>query len=392
MIAKPYIGIEWVCKIFLVSYLVGIPLLSRTTLSPVVTGIGICLSVILLCVILLKAKLPFSISSWVGLSFFACFGIVVYVGHFDVDAPVGHRAIAVVYLILIGFGVAAYVAKWGPNDVLKYLVIGVSVGSIWALVTAGNIVDIRSSTPFGGAINQYGSLIGFAVFGSLYLSDRGTNKRSAQWVWMLVAVGLSVMSVLIGSRQSLILCVIAWGYYIGFSPARIILVGIISYPIFMFAAEMEVYIVERINSLLAIWFGLGETGEQSIPLRMALLSAAIEGWAQRPLVGHGVQAFQYFAGFGIYTHMNYTELLFNHGIIGFFLYYIAPAGILLMVLSKRNKVRKDVVHVVVFVVMYSLVRDAFIVTYHDHLTWVVYGLLVGLMSYRGRKRMNREPT
>lgn len=61
-------------------------------------------------------------------------------------------------------------------------------------------------------------------------------------------------------------------------------------------------------------------------LRSKMRTAAIERWSQSPVWGYGFDSFKYYAldkfGRFYYSHCNYTELLYNGGVILFVLYYM----------------------------------------------------------------------
>lgn len=73
----------------------------------------------------------------------------------------------------------------------------------------------------------------------------------------------------------------------------------------------------------------GEKGaDTSSLIRAELRKTAIQEWKERPIFGYGFDSFKYFKTWVLptgkvryYSHCNYTELLYNGGIIQFLLYY-----------------------------------------------------------------------
>ena len=70
--------------------------------------------------------------------------------------------------------------------------------------------------------------------------------------------------------------------------------------------------------------GLEEHGT-SAAIRKEMQQIALKKWPERPLFGHGFDSFKYYCatvtGHFFYSHCNYTELLYNGGIICFLIYY-----------------------------------------------------------------------
>lgn len=70
--------------------------------------------------------------------------------------------------------------------------------------------------------------------------------------------------------------------------------------------------------------GLEEHGA-SAAIRKEMQQLALKKWPERPLFGHGFDSFKYYCatvtGHFFYSHCNYTELLYNGGIICFLIYY-----------------------------------------------------------------------
>lgn len=83
------------------------------------------------------------------------------------------------------------------------------------------------------------------------------------------------------------------------------------------------------------------TSEASTSLRLRLASIAfIKSW-EHPLFGHGWDTFANMYGTTavytkLYSHCNYTELLFSFGLIGFLLYYSLPFWILIKLRRARQ--------------------------------------------------------
>ena len=87
-------------------------------------------------------------------------------------------------------------------------------------------------------------------------------------------------------------------------------------------------------------------------------------------IGYGVRGFELVTQIGTYSHNNYSEIICNFGIIGFFSYYFP--FILLIVLSLKSKDQN--IKIVFPLAIIYLVRNMFGVTYYSKDTWLVLAL------------------
>jgi O-antigen ligase len=69
--------------------------------------------------------------------------------------------------------------------------------------------------------------------------------------------------------------------------------------------------------------------------RMGWIEKGIEGWAQNPIFGHGVEAFR--NDYGITSHSTPIDLLYNFGLIGFTLFYAIFISIAWRLFHARNR-------------------------------------------------------
>ena len=82
----------------------------------------------------------------------------------------------------------------------------------------------------------------------------------------------------------------------------------------------------RMDNLINQFLGKAEilNGSSSY-LRDEYRKLAIQGWLESPIWGYGYDSFHYYnniiTGHNAYSHNNFTELLYDMGIIGFVVYY-----------------------------------------------------------------------
>lgn len=98
------------------------------------------------------------------------------------------------------------------------------------------------------------------------------------------------------------------------------------------------------HRLEAYIYGLSDSSmmDTSSAKREILRSSALDGWFSSMIFGHGFDSFKYYArdayGWFYYSHCNYTELLYDGGIILFVVYYLIYVAVFLSALNadKRN--------------------------------------------------------
>lgn len=75
-------------------------------------------------------------------------------------------------------------------------------------------------------------------------------------------------------------------------------------------------------------------------LREEYRHAAIVGWLKSPIWGHGYDSFHFYNalvnGHNVYSHNNYTELLYNLGVIGFAVYYFEYLRLIILGFKSKN--------------------------------------------------------
>lgn len=83
----------------------------------------------------------------------------------------------------------------------------------------------------------------------------------------------------------------------------------------------------RVEGMINAFIHGADYGDASTRERLLLIDMAIEYWKKRPVLGYGINSFgevvQYsnYGRTNIYTHCNYTELLFGVGVVGIVVYY-----------------------------------------------------------------------
>lgn len=122
----------------------------------------------------------------------------------------------------------------------------------------------------------------------------------------------------------------------------IIIVGvlIILYQLIMKLPAFYNTIGNRFEGLFSL-FGQSYDMDSSTQKRELMMKAAFSQWTKSPLWGYGFDSFKYYnassvTGHMYYSHNNYTELLYNQGLIGFVTYYAFYLYLLLAARKQKN--------------------------------------------------------
>ena len=131
---------------------------------------------------------------------------------------------------------------------------------------------------------------------------------------------------------------------------------------------------ERLEGMLNAYFG--EVGaDESTLERLRFQSLAIEGFAESPMVGHGINSFaarMLEIGYShvAYSHCNYTEILFCFGLIGMVLYYWIHAYMLFKGMKQISCNRPEAALVITIIITF-LIIDYGKASYMDIVTTLI---------------------
>ena len=92
------------------------------------------------------------------------------------------------------------------------------------------------------------------------------------------------------------------------------------------------------------------------------IKQALYGWMDKPILGHGVQAFR--IKYGTTSHSTPIDLLYNYGVIGFFLFYSIFVSIFIRIYcTKSYKFNIINISIFGFLVSYFLAKLILHLTY-----------------------------
>ena len=167
-----------------------------------------------------------------------------------------------------------------------------------------------------------------AAGGLLAIAGIGTGSRKAV-AQFLLAVGLYSLFQVDRRKRIRAVCVIVLGS---------VLIYFGSFFIPYLNALMEKYVFNILRGV--------DATDASTTFRAYMRQFAIELFRKHPIIGYGVEgykewvrtshadALRRYAMQATYSHCNYTEMLANFGLIGFFVYYAYPVSILLRPIHK----------------------------------------------------------
>lgn len=260
---------------------------------------------------------------------------------------------------------------------------------------SGNAGDRLGETIFGNA-NIFADLMMTAVMYALWLLLYGSRNN-----WQrLLALGITAADMyalsLSGGRKFFVVPLLFFYLLLLFRADRRGRRHVVKYTLFFLAFAAIVWVVimnvpifyesigVRMEGLIANM--LGGKGDSSSERRELLRQLALEGWLERPLFGHGFDSFQFLSvqhtGRQYYSHCNYTELLYNNGIVGFLLYYSMYAWILRRAWKVRRKASQSALAFAVGVAVSLFIYEYGAVSYDSTSNIIMIVLGSRLLSER----------
>lgn len=210
---------------------------------------------------------------------------------------------------------------------------------IATLFFTGNLTG-DANNRLGGSLmgnaNTFATMIMIAVLYELWLIIYGGSSILAKLllIFMLIA-NLYTLALSAGRKYFIIPFVFLYAILFfrkdkngrqHLFKKTLLIIGLVSvaYILIMNVPVLYNSIGIRIEFMINGIKGVGLRDNSSV-IREKLRELAIKEWSSKPLLGHGFDSFKYYAqsaiGSFFYSHCNYTELLYNGGIIYFVAYY-----------------------------------------------------------------------
>lgn len=198
--------------------------------------------------------------------------------------------------------------------------------------------DERIGGSFTGNSNTFALFMMVAFFFTSWLFLYYENNKYKKVIAGVVMIMDIITVLLSGARKSVIACMIYIVILFLYKQDKkgrihiirnVILIGLVLFYLWkLMISNPYLYDVvgNRMESLINQLLGneVMIKGSSSY-LREEYRHAAIVGWLKSPIWGHGYDSFHFYNavvnGHDVYSHNNFTELLYNMGVVGFIVYY-----------------------------------------------------------------------
>jgi O-antigen ligase len=303
------------------------------------------------------------------------------------------RIITIAQLALLGFFITNFLI-WN-RDTRFYiiaLIAGVTASVLWihldpAAVTQGG--RVRGTI---GNANAHGVLLSVGLVLSVVMG-LGAKHWFPKLSLLALAVWLFIAILRTGSRQAIIGGVVVGGcvvlgvylYRSWFAKdgsfARLLLISAAALPVVVTSIITSEfwYRIDRAATAL----GGDIASDNSLRERLWMIQRGVELWADRPIIGHGMQAFSsaaeadhvFASSIGGYAHNNYIELLVATGLLGLLIYvsiYVYWLGKLYFL--RHSLMRRELFGpyaIVVAVVVITILADVARVSHYEKLFWLL---------------------
>lgn len=139
--------------------------------------------------------------------------------------------------------------------------------------------------------------------------------------------------------------------------------------------DLGLPILNRFISTINLFEGSSDIGQSDYE-RSFLFFESLSFWLDAPIFGNGIQHFQNNSSLGLYSHINYSELLTNHGFVGLVLFY-GPIIKRFRVLYRNFNQISHEVKFFFFIVMFMLISDFAMVSYNNIIYLLVLSAILG---------------
>ena len=207
------------------------------------------------------------------------------------------------------------------------------------LLSTNNLIsDERLGSSFAGNSNTFALFMMVSFFCTSWLLLYYEETKIKKGIACIIMIMNIVTVLLSGARKIIIACmlyiIILYLYkkdkkgrrHIIRNAIMVSIVLLIVWNLMMNIPILYEIVGNRMETLIEQIFGNAVMikGSSSY-LRDEYRKLAISGWLRSPIWGHGYDSFRFYnsiaTGHNAYSHNNFTELLYNVGIIGFIAYY-----------------------------------------------------------------------
>ena len=196
---------------------------------------------------------------------------------------------------------------------------------------------------------------------------------------------VSILAYLTGSKTSILLIIISIAVLvifkltnikIGFKALLISFVALLIVIILVFAPGI---FRTRLIRMLSTVFGLGRP-DTSILQRFVWFKYGVVVGSQNMIFGYGYDGFRVLTSTGVYSHSNYSEIIYCSGLLGFVCFYSIPFSFVVYPFILKRQPAQAQIRLVLLMGLLLLFASFSIVFYTNKLLYLVYGLCFCIVS------------
>lgn len=260
--------------------------------------------------------------------------------------------------------------------ILKYIVAADAIFIIKILFTIPLHI-ILTQRQFGSInANSVGMSVAICTIIVIWLRK---EKRISIWKAVLVLCVLLPAIIVSGSKKAIFILLFGVPFLILLYQKKIIkfvgylvLVAVALYSVYYLLMHNSVlysFVGHRIEGLVNMLFYGYSSGDLSSRGRIDMIQIAIQEWKEKPILGYGINTFgvingiSEFGSVNMYSHCNYTELLFGVGVVGTLIYYSIFPWLLITQLKTFRQSATQKIYLTIIVII--LIIDIGMVSYLD---------------------------
>ena len=324
-----------------------------------------------------------------------------------------HSAMNRLIVVILNMGLSFFIFDYATDDNHRYLLYKFFIFSTFLLFTylffrdPYSLFSSRFSNqtpqPLGTGIkynanNVVRSFYTSCIFCLLILfKQKGKESIALKIVYSLLFMLFLFSTIMTGSRTGIAIVLLSlFAFFLIKSKSvfqffryviLITIIGIIFYYLIMNVGFLYTIVGSRFEVLIN---GLLSGGDfeyrTSAFTRDSMIETGIVLFAQKPLVGYGLDNYKYVSGFSVYSHNNFIEILVSCGLIGFFLFYVPLFVMVVRLFKKKNKSLESIALLAFLIV--SIICQFGYVAYLQRVSLLLYALVASITMASS----NRENT
>jgi O-antigen ligase len=269
----------------------------------------------------------------------------------------------------------------------------------WAVIVGSFILiaSARAEVAVSGIEGRAAGMVLNPNVFAMYLSFSAfliwtAPQKMPKWMHLLGVFFLFYGIAYSGSRKSLLVLAVAvfgaivWALFRIKKPSTWVMLAsgvILSILLLGYIQSHNVNVEEQLTSFSSVsrmmrFFTGKQSGEETI--RMDLILEAIDVWQRSPLIGWGPDQYALISKTGYYAHSNYFEILADFGLIGFFLFYLLHALLLVQGLHYGIRKRSPTHRRVLILLFLILILDVAQVSFTSKYSWIFLGLTASMVT------------